>query len=1415
MYVEDLHQDTLAYINYLNVDISQFSLKDKRIFLDEVILEDTYFNLKKYKEDTTVNLTFIIDHFKSTDTTSNPSSWQFGLDKVTISNGRFDYNNEDVAPFLTGVDYSHVGIQDLNLKTSKIEFITAGVNCNIEELRLVEKSGFVLNDLKTEFNISPKGIIAQHLKIETPNSKVDGDVTFITNEYIDLSNFIDDVKIQSYFNKSEVNFKDICFFAQGLDCLNKKVTLTGEVKGRISNLKGRKLELKTDDGTIFKGNVKISGLPDVENMFMHINVDQLITSKRQLEQLPLFPFCDDKKLLLTNNFNHLGKVYFKGSLTGFYYDFVAYGKFNTAIGSVSTDVSLKTINNEIKYKGKVESNHFHLGKFFEIPNEVGEITMNVDVDGSGTDLEKLKIKLNGNIEQVVIKDYEYNRVKVKGNLANKIFKGYLAVADENIDFDFNGFVDFRDQLPIFNFISNVNYAKLQNLNLIHLEKDLKTRLSTQLQVNLVGNHIDNIEGAIIFKDLNYVDVKDSIYVTDINVKSQKIGELKKLSVTSEIIEAEIEGKYYFKELLGASTNNLVKFIPSLNQEDLKQVKLSNDFNFDIKVLNTDLISKLILSGVELGENSRLLGAYNSTLQSLSLNAYFPSVNSGLVKVNNLKVDGKTSFETLYLDVFAEKIYQTDSIYLENFKTSSVVHNDSILTNIKWVNSDTISPTKADINFNTYFRGLNDFTTQFYDSYFMVDDTLWNANENNQIDYFKEDTLELSVKNLGFKAGNQSILIDGKLSGDENDQVDVALQKFNLSIIQKFIPSNIATVKGMVDGVFSIKKEKEELIFTSDITFNDLAINQSNLGSGEVKSVWSTIEKKLYLDGQFYKGHLPSIIFNGNYYPFRETESLDLVLQLQRTDLSIVNNYTKDYIDNLRGLITADIAITGTTNKPELNGYIQLQKTSFEVNYLKTGFSTPFCKINVTPDMISFDNVQFFDGTGKNTAITNGTIFHEWFKNFNFDVGLDANDFLAMNTSVNDNNLYYGKAFVSGLVNIGGYGNKLSIDLDVKTEKGTVISIPLSNSDEISENDFIEFVRNDTVKEVEEEIDLSNFIMNFDLEATPDAEVRLVFDEQIGDVMKAKGEGNLEFRINQQGDFNIYGDYKVKDGDYLFTLQNIINKRFDLEEGGVIKWNGDPYDAQLNLTAVYRLRARLYELLAGTEDSTANLVYKKRTPVNLKLIMTKSMLNPDIAFDIDLPTADETTKSKVRSVLYVSDEQENIQELNRQVFSLLVLNQFLTPTGREGVSYTGNVAGTTSFELMSNQVSNWLSKISNDFDVGFNYRPGDELSGQEIELALSTQIFNDRLILDGNFGVSDNKEVSSDSQNANNIIGDFSMEYKITEDGKLRVKAFNASNQSYIERTSSNYTQGVGLFYRKEFDNFSDLFKKGLKKNDGK
>jgi hypothetical protein len=396
-----------------------------------------------------------------------------------------------------------------------------------------------------------------------------------------------------------------------------------------------------------------------------------------------------------------------------------------------------------------------------------------------------------------------------------------------------------------------------------------------------------------------------------------------------------------------------------------------------------------------------------------------------------------------------------------------------------------------------------------------------------------------------------------------------------------------------------------------------------------------------------------------------------------------------------------------------------------------------------------------------------------------------------------------------------YKNKLNIELDVTSEKETVMNIPLNNAEEISENDFIEFVSKDIKDKVEEkEIDLSNIEMNFILHATPDAEVRLIFDDKIGDVIRARGEGDISININPQGEFKMYGDYIVKDGDYLFTLQNIINKKFNLEEGGKISWNGNPMEAQLELTAVYsKLRARLYELLAATEDSASAELYKRRVPIDLKMKISNTILSPNISFDIELPTADETTKNKVRSILYVSDQQENIQELNKQVFSLLVLNQFISPDGGGTATYS-NVGTTTSMEMVSNQVSNYLSQISNKFDVGINYRPGDEISSDEVELALSTQILKDRVVLDGNLGMSDNKGITN-NQNASNLVGDFSIEYKITEDGKLRVKGFNQSNQFSLQRRSSNYTQGVGLFYRKEFDTFGELFRRKKPKIESK
>ncbi|MGB0882091.1 MAG: translocation/assembly module TamB domain-containing protein [Vicingaceae bacterium] len=1410
LYVEDLHQDTLLYAKRLVVEVDEFSLENKKIILGDVALNNTFFNLKKYKNDSTNNLSFIINHFATSDTTK--SSWEFGMTNLELVNTKFNYNDEHFEEIPFGVDYKHIGLSYLDLSLSNISLISKGVDCKINKLNFYEKSGFQVDDFESEFNISPSGIIAQNLKVKTPYSSIDGNVTFLTDDYAGLANFIEDVNIKSYFENTKVDFKDLCFFAPTLYCLNKSLVFSGEIKGRINNLKGRKLDILIDDGTRFNGSADISGLPSSHDMFMYVKVKELITTKEKIESIPLYPFIKETFIKLPNNFRHLGTLRFSGNFTGFYHDFVAYGKLKTSLGNVSTDVSLKLNDGNPHYKGRIITNHFNMGRFFEMKNDLGDITMNVDVDGEGFTKNELNASLKGNIEQVVVKGYEYNNVEVKGDFKEQIFAGFLAVKDENVSFDFDGKIDLSKKVPEINFISNIENAKLGKLNLVKSKKKLKTRFSTQLEVNLKGKTADEIVGTVQLNNSRYHDKLDSILIEKLLVTSKLDGYKKNITVTSDVLDANLTGEFKFNEIANYISDFMGHYIPIQKENKKALASLPNDVNFNIDFHNTEIISKLFLGGVKISDNAKFNGGYKAKEHRLTLTGSSEIIDVFGTEIRNFEFNGQANDDLLSLNVDAEQIYSNDSLYIDNFNINSVAGGDSALTNILWVNNKVSTKNEGDITLKTNFNSYSNISNKIVDSYVYVSDSLWSVNPLNEIII---DTNYFTVNDFKIFSSTQSVNVNGTLSDNSDEQLNLLFKDLNLLTFKRLIPEKIINLKGVVNGSTSVKSKEGAILLNSNLSFNQFEINSYLIGDGIVQSEWSNAKESLKLNGKFYRSQIPTLSFGGFYYPMKEEESLDLNLELFQTELSMFDNYTKEFLDNFNGQADAFVTLTGSFKEPSLKGELNLNNTGFTVKYLNAHYRTPFCRVNIEPDMISFDNVEFIDEKGS-VAHANGTVYHEWFKDWSVGVGLDVNNFLALNTKEEDNGLYYGKAFVSGLVDISVYNNQLGIDVNVITEKNSVLNIPLADGEELEENNFIEFISHDTTEiALEEDVDLSNIEMNFDLEITPDAEVRLIFDDQIGDVMRATGSGNINLQITKDGDLDMFGNYVVKDGDYLFTLQNVINKRFDLEEGGTISWNGSPYDAEIDLTAIYRTRARLYDLLANIDT---NEVYKKRIPVDLKLEMKDKMMNPNISFDIDLPTADSDTKSKVRSVLYVSSQEENIQELNRQVFSLLVLRSFLPPSGTESTYNRTGVGSTTSSELLSNQLSNWLSKMSNDFDIGVNYRPGDELSSEEYELALSTQFFNDRLILDGNLGYSDKGNVSNEAQNTNNLIGDISVEYKITKDGKLRVKAFNTSNQFSLIETNSPYTQGVGFSYREEYDtnkefwqNFLNRFRRKSKK----
>jgi hypothetical protein len=593
------------------------------------------------------------------------------------------------------------------------------------------------------------------------------------------------------------------------------------------------------------------------------------------------------------------------------------------------------------------------------------------------------------------------------------------------------------------------------------------------------------------------------------------------------------------------------------------------------------------------------------------------------------------------------------------------------------------------------------------------------------------------------------------------------------------------------------------------------VNNELFRNGTVNAFWDKDKEGILLNGNFHKDEgkdgspaISNILIEGAYYPSREENSLDMDVILQAIHLKSFEKYIKEYCSVLSGQILpgSKIHIGGTPKKPELTGKLVVQVKKVHVNYLNTDYNFDGeLQVKVEPNSFGIENAKIVLSDRRrddvrNYAIVTGKIYHDNFKDFQIDFDIDAQKFMVLNTTEAHNKLYYGKAYVTGFVNFFGYTDNITIDATVKTEKGTQFNIPLSGPSEVSEeNSFITFVKRDSANVAiakDYKVNLKGMQLNFNLELTPDAEVQLIFDEKVGDVISGRGNGNIKMNINTLGDFNMYGDYNIVSGNYLFTLQNVINKKFDIESGGHIKWTGSPYDADINLTAIYsRPRAALSPFFPS--DSTG--AYKKRYQVDCKLMMTGKLLTPEIAFDIDLPTVDENTKTTVKS--YMNTDAE----MNRQIFALLIMNSFVTPPQlySQGANEYASAGSVTSMELLTNQLNNWIAQMNTDIDMYVNYRPSNEVNSEELELALSKKVLNDRVTINSDITITDKNQ----TQKASNIVGEMDVEYKLTDDGKVRVKAFNKSNDNTFVTEEAPYTQGVGIFYREEFNSISDLYKR--------
>ncbi len=1388
VYISDQRNDTLLYTNELKAKINKINFSNNSINFNEISIKEPIVNLF-IDSLNKMNYEFIIDAFTNKNDSSASAEWKISIDDIKVENGNFSFKKFDLKTQNSGMNYKDIQVSKINLSIKDIVKQNDSLLFNIENLSGIEKSGISLIHLSAKSKLDTNGIFLQNVLLTTPNSRLDCNyLNFRLKSVDDLENFNTKVKIIADIRHSLIGTKDISYFSSWLWGIKENIVFEGKIKGTVSDFKTKNARIQYLDNTYIAGNFTITGLPNIEETFMLLEFSALYTNADDLSKIPIYPFTSKNTMKIPKEINRLGKIYYKGELTGFTGDFVAFGNLKTSIGNITTDISLKqdTISGFTKFKGHLASEKFDLGSIVNLKKNVGKISLNTKIEGKYKE-DKLFANILGAINDIEFKQYTYKNLKIEGDFTEKTFEGSLNANDENLKMDFLGKIDFSKDIPVFDFTADISEIQLSKLNLTHY--DSLSTLSFLLSARFSGNSLDNLLGKIELFNLNYKSSKINERFGDISITSEKNINGSNFQLNSSILNATLIGNIHFSNLITSINNCINSYVPSLNFiKDFKNNKIKdeeNNFTFSVNFYNTDNIFKEFAPKLHVEKNTKLNFNINSTKKTFDLNISSGNITYYGVKASNPEIKIYTENQKLNYFVQANKLEFYENAYMQNFNINGSTYNDKGEINLLWNNPDS-TIYKGDISL---FYTLNKMQNKILPSILfeanpsmlVLSNVEWYINDAKVLIF---DSL-LNIEKLTINSDNQYIYLNGKIGKNPSDTLTVLLNQINLTNTNFFLNKYGLKLNGLLSGNLFISGLLEKTKLLSNINIENFVLNKEEIGNAFINSEWDKNSNNILISGNTTRGNIKTLNFNGKYYT---NGDIDFNVELEKLKLNIAEPYIETILSDIKGIASGNLTIKGKISKPIFEGLIKLQKASFLIPYLQTRYNLT-TDVEIKPNSFNFSNVKLIDTDG-NTATLNGNISHNNFSDLKFDLGIVTDKFLMINTTEKDNELFYGKGYASGVVDLTGTPENFNIDVTAKTLKNTKIFIPLLSGSEIDQQNFIHFTNTiDTITtNTEQKVNLSGINMNFNFQATPDAEVQIIFDSKVGDIIKGRGNGNLRLQITPTGDFKMFGDYNIESGDYLFTLQNVINKKFEIEKGGTISWNGDPYKGILDISAIYKLKASLFDLML---DST----YKKRVPVECVLNLRNNLLKPDFQFNIKLPDGDSKPNNLISSL--------SSEDLNKQIISLLVLNRFMTPEiYRNNIQNNENKSTSAvemnSSELLSNQLSHWLSQISKDVDIGINYRPGDELTHDEVELALSTQILNDRVTLNGNVGVGGNQTTQS-----NNFVGDFEIDVKINKSGKLRVKGFNRSNTDIINDTAP-YTQGLGLFYKEDFDSFNKL-----------
>ncbi|MFN4364738.1 translocation/assembly module TamB domain-containing protein [Chryseobacterium hispalense] len=1353
-------------------------------------------------------------------TTEQQKALSLLLGKLVLNDVKVAYNNTAIAPTRQGMDFNHLNFSKLNVEVRKFKMQNNTFAGSVNSAEVQEARGLDIREFNTDFVYNEKEAYLKDLYLETSRTILRDEVVLNYNSIEQLSSNLGAVKISANIKNSKVGFADILNLVPDLRNTapfnrypNAILNVNANVKGNVNDLLINNLKVSGIDQLRVAASGRIKNATNPDNLYYDLRIAELSSSAKTIYNL-VPKNTIPSNIALPSNMSIKGTA--KGTTKVVDANLNLYSTSGNA--SVVAKVDMRRKNREL-YDVKANLQGLQIGRIIK-NKDIGSVTAQIYAKGESFDFKNANADLKGHVASAVYKGYRYQNMNLTGKIRRGAYNIILNSKDPNANMQLTASGIYNEKNPTVKV--NGNILKL-DLNKLGFYKD-QMILAGKIDGDFTNLDPDHLNGYLNLKDFAFSDTKEIYPVQEINLKASSTADSTNIIFNSQIADIELRGKYRLTQIFGALTQTINQYYQFQKPAKNQKIEAGQFFTFNAKIKNDDLIRKFV-PDLKSFETINLTGNYDADSQKIEIDGQIPQVLYGENSIENatLRVTNENQALQYNLNVAALK---SSSFALNKVNIGGDIAQNIINYNI--TTKDAKDETQFLIAGNA--KSLNDITEiSLNPNGLKLNYTDWTVAEGNKIQISNTGIL---ADNFRLSNGGSEILVQSETQSP-NAPLNVSLKNFKIETITELIKKDTLLARGTINGTAQLRDLTKNMTFTSDLNISDLIVYENPVGNLAVK-VNNTSPNILNADIAL-SGNNNDVKILGDYNTSSST--FDLNMAINQLQMKSVQGFSMNAITNTEGYISGNLKITGTTAQPNILGKVKFNDAGLEIAKTGSDFRKLNDEIDFTSRGIEFNDFKINDKDGNSMNI-DGQILTQTYRDFAFNLDLNAKDFKVVNSEKSNEAIMYGILSIDAALQVRGNLDLPKVDgrLAVADNTDFTFVLPQSSPTLQEREGIVEFIDQDqvalnkTIKadSLNSQTRIKGMDVNVNIELSKEAKLSLLIDKANGDFVKLQGEAELTGGIDPSGKTTLVGVYEVESGSYEMSV-SLLKRKFDIQKGSTITWTGEPTTATLDITAIYKTETAPIDLveqqLSGEDAATLNQ-FKQRIPFNTLLKMQGELLKPVITFDITTDEKNNAVSSTVTDIVDQKLTQLRTQEseMNKQVFALLLLNRFIGENPFEsGAGLSGEMMARQSVsKILSQQLNNLASDLIKGVDLNFDlessedYSTGTQNTRTDLNVDISKKLLNDRLKVSvgSNFGLEGE---ARQNENMTNIAGDVTVDYSLSKDGRYMLRAYR-KNEYQVALQGQIIETGLGFIITLDYDKFRDIFqrsKRGKKQRESR